>query len=75
MAGVAVQSSLLSDIQKAVQREADDLQEEAIRTAVEKFERDLRLTMARTVMSVHEYYSAERIGPNLVITVNQGLKV
>lgn len=67
-------ADLIGAIERSIQGEADRLHEVGIRAAVEKFEADLRASLAKSAVKVMDYYEMERRDHNLVITVKMGAK-
>jgi hypothetical protein len=66
---VNAQESLLPAIRAAIDKVVSNLQEEIISAAVKDFEFDLRKRIAQVAVTVADYYSVQRLGPDLVIHV------
>lgn len=63
------EQGLIRAIHLAVHEMAEHEKQKAIEEAVKEFERNLRDTIATVAVKVANYYSIERLGPNLLITV------
>ena len=60
------------DIQKLIRDRILEAQEAVIKDAVADFEKVIRQIVGKVAINVSNYYSIERSGPNLVITVKVG---
>lgn len=70
--GPADEQGLIRAIHLAVHEMAEYEKQKAIEEAVKEFERNLRDMIATAAVKVANYYSVERMGPNLLITVKIG---
>lgn len=57
---------------QAVRLKADELREDAIKQATARFESDLRSAVGHAAVSLSNFYSVSRLGPDLQITVRIG---
>ena len=64
-----IESRLLREVHVAINNQVLELREWAIANAVKKFEEDLRAKVGTVAINLANYYSVERMGGNLVITV------
>lgn len=57
------------DIQRVLAEQIASAKEEVIKLAVKEFEHRIREVCAKTSINLANYYSVERMGANLLITV------
>jgi len=60
---------LMRDFHADIAKHVTNLKERVITDAVNQFEKDLRAKMGTVALNLANYYSVERMGGNLVITV------
>jgi hypothetical protein len=59
----------MRDFHADIAKHVTNLKERVITDAVNQFEKDLRAKMGTVALNLANYYSVERMGGNLVITV------
>jgi len=62
--------ALLSDLKKVLEQRIKDLKERIVKEAVAGFEKELREIVGRVTLDLSSYYSVERLGGDLRITVH-----
>lgn len=65
---------LAAKVKEAIESHAKELAEDEIKRAVADFERHLRELVGKVAIAVGSYYSIQRLGTDLVITVKLGGK-
>lgn len=57
------------DIQASIQKQVFETKEKVMKMALQEFELSLRDLLGRTAINIANYFTVERMGQNLVITV------
>lgn len=68
--GLSIET-MMETITRQLQVELDEVKERAVKKAVEDFERQLREKMAGYTLNVLSYFSVQRHGSDIVITVRK----
>jgi hypothetical protein len=69
-----LEQRLLRSIHDALDERVKKIKEQVMADAIVTFTDDMRAAIGTTAIKLSEYYSIERNGVNLVITVNMGGK-
>jgi hypothetical protein len=64
-----LEQRMMRSIHEALDKKLKELKEQIIRDAITTFDNELRAAVGTAAIKISEYYSMERLGPNLVITV------